>query len=571
MNKKFDAKVMAKSLKTFWNEPPKGRFLNLKEILCLGVGSLGVSFICNIVNIYITVGYLPTFYNMGQWGSLHATAIYALGFALGLIFTPIYAKKLQHTNSKYGRYKPYILFVAPIVALLTCIACWSPQNLDQNGRIIYAYLTCVPTLFIWSLWFNTWNMFPGVYSPNQQERTDIWSPIGLVMGFAPTVMNALRDPFAALWGDVVAARIFSITSSVLGVIMIFGLLKVKERVFVTEEESNKEQVGMWEGIKMVMKNPPLMILTLALCLGCLRTTIDMVWHIVARVNYASNMADGAKLFGALSVIVGFAATPNMLLLPLMTRKFNNRTIVMFWQVCNVGAYLILGIIGFQNLEPGTGTAILITVLRFIAIFNALGSLQPLMLSEIADYQQVKTGYRLEGFIQTFAYSLVGLVTQLAFFIPAIVQGVIGFNPNDYSIIIRDGFKEPLPEDNILSQELIDVANQYFNIAIWISVVSGALMLICLIFYPLSKKKHAQVVEELKAKSVNTEEIESEQGEGILMHVEEEIAEAETNIEAEITENNENASEEKEASEENSTQFNEQEETACDKENCEEKK
>lgn len=47
--------ALAVNIKRFWREPTKGRFLNLKEILCLGSAGLGVSFITNIINMYVTV------------------------------------------------------------------------------------------------------------------------------------------------------------------------------------------------------------------------------------------------------------------------------------------------------------------------------------------------------------------------------------------------------------------------------------------------------------------------------------------------------------------------------------
>lgn len=496
------AKALAAALKNFWREPPKGRFLNLREIFCLGSAGLGVSFICNIINAYVTIGYLPILYDLGRYGTLHATIIYITACAAGLILTPIYGRWIQRTRTKLGRYKPYILFLAPVVSILAVAAVWSPQSLTQDARILYVYLVCIPALLVWNLWNNTFNMFPGVFTPNQQERTDIWSPIGLVMGFAPTVMNVIKDVAAGLWGDVVAARVFGCASAVVGVICTIGLLGVRERVFITETENQKEKVSTLQGLKMVLKNRPLIILTLALMFGCMKGCIDLVWQIVARVHYADNMADGAMIFGAVSMIVGFGATPNMILLPFLTRKFNNRTIMIFWQCLNTGAYLILALIGFDNMAQGTSSAVLITALRFVAAFNAIGSLQPLMLSEIGDYQQRLSGYRLEGFIQTLAYSAVLLVTQLCALIPAVIQGAVGFNPNDYEIVAD--------APNILSAEKIAVADQYFNIAIWISVISGALMLICLFFYDLDKKKHAQIVAELQQDAVNADTILSEE-------------------------------------------------------------
>lgn len=499
-------------LKQFWHEPPKGKYLNLKEILCLGGASLDVSFICNIINMYVTVSQIPLLYNMGNYGTLHATIAYIVAFVAGMFLTPVYGRMVQNTKTKWGRYKPYIMFMAPIVALLGTLSAWSPQNLSITQATIYMYAICTPTLFIWNIWFNTWNLFPGVFSPNQQERVDIWAPIGLVMGFAPTLMNVLKDLFAGIWGDIIAARVFGLASALVGTICIIALLQVKERVFVTEKEDAEEKISTLQGIKLVLKNKPLLILTVALVLGCMKGTIDAVWNIIARVKYAANMADAAKIFGAVSMIVGFGATPNMVLLPLMTRKMNNRAIMIMWQAFNTGAYLILALIGFQNLQPGTTSAVIITALRFVAAFNAIGSLQPLMLSELSDYQQYLTGYRLEGFIQTIAYSVPALITQLCALIPAVIQGMVGFNPHNYIVAKgENGIEANQMPENVLSPELVAIADKYANIAIWISVVSGALMLIALFFYSFSKKKHAAVVEALKAQSVNGEEIQQEVG------------------------------------------------------------
>lgn len=509
--KKIDFGKVMKSVQKFWDTPPKGKFLNLKEILSLGTASLGVSCICNIISIYITVGYLPVLYNMGNFGTMHATIMYIVAFAFGMILTPIYGKMVQKTKTKFGRYKPYILFVAPILSLFAVLASWSPQGMSQTSNIIYMYLTCTPTIIVWNLWFNTFNMFPGVFTPNQQERTDIWSPIGLVMGLAPTIMNALKGVFAKIWGDVVAARVFSITSVIIGLLCVILLIKVKERVFVTEEEKQKESISMFKSLTMVLKNKPLMILALALICGSMKGTIDMSYELIGRVKYATEVGDAAAIFGGLSLIVGFAATPNMLLLPWLTRKFNNKTIMMFWQACNILGLAIFSIIGFQNFEQSTASAAIITALRFVATFNAIGSLQPLMLSEIGDYQQNKTGYRLDGFIQTIAYSVVTFLSNLLMLIPAVIQGKMGLNPSNYQVP-KEGMK------SYLTPELIATADGYFNVATYISLASSILMFICLIFYPLSKKKHAQIVEELKSKSVNSDEILSEQGDKVLFDI-----------------------------------------------------
>lgn len=530
-DKKFAkrAAALGANLKRFWKEPPKGRFLNLQEILRFGVSSLGMSFIANLVSIYVTVSQIPLLYDLGDKGTLHATIMYLIASVLALIITPFYGRMIQRTKTKFGRYKPYILCLAPIVAILGAASVWSPQSLDQTQRIIYVYMLCTPTLLMWNLWYNSFNMFPGVITPNQQERADIWAPVGLVIGFAPTIMNALKGIFVK-WGggDVGAARIYAIFCAVVGIALASALIGVKERVFITQEEEKKEKVSTIEGLKMIVKNKPLMIFTLALCLGCFKGTIDLSWEVIARVKYATNMADAAAIFGGLSLVVGFAATPNMILLPWMTRKFNNRTILIFWQACNVSANLICALIGLQNFPQGSWSPYVITIIRFVSLFNALTSLQPLILSEIGDLQQAKSGYRLEGFIQTFAYQLPLVASQVAALVPALIQTRMGYNPYYYQVV--EG------SDNILSPELIKIAENYGNVALWMSAVSSALMLICLLFYDLNKKKHAEIVAQLKATAVNADEIAQEQGSlNMLENVvdgikEEKIAETEENVE-----------------------------------------
>ena len=530
-DKKFAkrAAALGANLKRFWKEPPKGRFLNLQEILRFGVSSLGMSFIANLVSIYVTVSQIPLLYDLGDKGTLHATIMYLIASVLALIITPFYGRMIQRTKTKFGRYKPYILCLAPIVAILGAASVWSPQSLDQTQRIIYVYMLCTPTLLMWNLWYNSFNMFPGVITPNQQERADIWAPVGLVIGFAPTIMNALKGIFVK-WGggDVGAARIYAIFCAVVGIALASALIGVKERVFITQEEEKKEKVSTIEGLKMIVKNKPLMIFTLALCLGCFKGTIDLSWEVIARVKYATNMADAAAIFGGLSLVVGFAATPNMILLPWMTRKFNNRTILIFWQACNVSANLICALIGLQNFPQGSWSPYVITIIRFVSLFNALTSLQPLILSEIGDVQQAKSGYRLEGFIQTFAYQLPLVASQVAALVPALIQTKMGYNPYNYQVV--EG------SDNILSPELIKIAENYGNVALWMSAVSSALMLICLLFYDLNKKKHAEIVAQLKATAVNADEIAQEQGSlNMLENVvdgikEEKIAETEENVE-----------------------------------------
>ena len=474
-------KELPKTIKVFWKTPPKGRYLNLKEIACFAGSAFGMSTVVTVVSGLITATQIPTIYNFNV---IHGAWICLIASVLGLIIQPFFSKLLQNTNTKFGRYKPFILILAPILAVFAILATWQPQFALYQNRVIYAYCTCIPTLILWNLFQNTYYMLPGVVTPNQQERADIWSPIGLVIGFSPTVMNVLGNVIKSIFTDMgkeyMAYRILGFVYAAVGLALVMCLFKVKERLIVTNE--NKEKVGLIEGLRMVVKNKPLMVLTLALILGCCRTVVEIDAEYIGRLRYAVtelgevDVVKGLAIFGGLTMITGFAATPNMILLPLMTRKFNSRTILMFWAGCNTVGYLILGSIGIENIPQGTWSVVVITLLRFISLFNAIASLQPLMMAQLSDYQQLKTGKRLEGFY---------------------VKDAMGYQSSN---LVKPS---TIPEDVFWAPDAatVESALNYYNVAFIVSAVSAALMFITLLFYKLGKKEHAEVVRQLRERGL----------------------------------------------------------------------
>lgn len=475
------------SLKNGWSTPPKGRYLTFKEMACYGFSGLGVSFIVNVITAVITATQIPYIYEIDV---IHGTVIFSIVGVSNLLIQPFFGKMLQNTKTKIGRYKPYIIGIAPVISLFVVLATWLPQVNSMTFRVVYAYCTCIPVLVLWNIWYNTFYMIPAAMTPVSQERTDMLSPVGLIMGFAPTVMNFIIGPirahFMSQGREYMAFRLMGLISTAIGVILVFLIMKTKERIYETPQE--RENISVKEGLRLVMQNKPLMIYTLAMIIGSLRGVAEMNSYYIGQFRYGETTEQGLSLFSMLSPIVGFAATPAMLLLPFMTRKMNNKSIMIMWQAINTVAYGVLCIIGYENIPVGTPTAVVITVIRFVTGFNAVGTLTPIMLSEIYDYQQWKTGRRLEGFIQTFAVSMTGLVSQFAMFIPTFIQQKIGYQPMNF----KNG-AEYLPEN-------IAIMNQWFNISAVITVVSGILFIAVMAFYPLSKKKYNQIMEELKEKS-----------------------------------------------------------------------
>jgi Na+/melibiose symporter-like transporter len=491
---KPNLKLLLGKVKGYWKTPPEGRYLTLKETVNFGLYSLGVSFMTSAVNYVATIAFIPYFYKID---TIHAYIIVALSSFFNLILLPFIANKIEKTRTKWGRYKPYILFSAPLFAVLALLVMWVPQFQKESARIIYAYLTCLPVLILSAFSYNMYQTMPTILTPNGQERADIMTPIGLIFGFAPSVLQVVAGPIRGYFKDrgmeYMGLRVIGIFSVAVGLLLVMLILKSKERVYRIQDQDEKERIKMKEAFSMLSKNKALVILCLALVLGSMREFTNHFRWLIIQFRFAADVKTAIGISGIPMSIIGFAATVSMLLMPIVTRKMDKNKIIILFSTLGIISNAILGFVGYQRIPVGITSVIVVTLLHFISCINPAYLLVPVMLGELADNQQLLTGKRLDGHLQNLLFVTPGLFSQLFMILAWFWQKKIGFEARDYT------------ELAILTDAQQAVACSWFNAASIISVISGVLMITVLFFYPLSRKKHAEIVSELNKIAVLTNE------------------------------------------------------------------
>ena len=576
-------KKLFNTLKSMWDKPLPGRFLTLKEAGAFGIYALGNSWIYNTMMLVVTVTQIPYFYGVS---TMHGYILYIIGTLLASILTPLAANAMEKKRTKWGRYKPYILFSLPAFALFTMLAMWVPQGYTDAGKIAYVYISCVPLIAIATFSNNMYQTMPNVITPNSQERADIMTPVGLLVGFAPTIMNLIAGPIRSAFirsgqGEFMAMRVLGLIAVVLGTICIMFIIKVKERVYEIEtapdgfevktdlsdvqpegetappaaEEASEgaapladdgaregeltfEGMGAsetpasaeepflgnavpggetaaaaaaaapamparnkYQGVKdffSLFKNKPLMILFFALIVGSLREFWVQFRPFMLQLRYSADVTVALDIMGVANTVIGFASTVAMLLLPIVTRKLNKNVIIIVFSSLSLVVCGTLGFVGIENIPQGTVSAVVLTLLFFIAQCNPTYLLIPVMLGEIADWQQVRTGKRYEGHLQNFIFTIPGVFSQIAMLASWLWQNMVGFEPSLISENIEE-YGEVLASTHAL-------ANEWFNACFLLTAGSIVLMIILLCFYPLTRKKHAELIAELESKATNLDEL-----------------------------------------------------------------
>ncbi|MDE5618745.1 MAG: MFS transporter [Clostridia bacterium] len=486
-----------------WNTPPKeGYHLPNKEFVSYAVGGMGVQGF-GIFTQYFTItmgAYLSVHYQFDQRVVLYTTWIVAI---LSLFRAPIVGWIIDNTNTKWGRYRPFLLWAGfASVACFWLLAFIPDLFMPADGIPI----TITQILVIGSyqlIYFIAMTVF-GFYSygrtglaqvitPNTNERTKLYSVGGVIdsLGpsavqlFYPLIVNGIYGGSAMtnINSYRIVFPIFGCVMVALSLLMFFGC---KER-FVLEKKA-KKKVGFFNGLKKSFKNKYFLLANISNVLAFGRATVFGSSIYIA--TYLIGGSQGASVFGAMSTVLGIAFVPGMLFAPLIQKKLGKRnmTLVSFGGSAVISVFMLLLVL-FAYPKPGVASATpwLMYVCLFLHnVFAALYTVTgPAMTADYCDYQQWKTGDRLDGFMSQ--YSSV-IITVVGFGTTALVT----------EILTRVGAKNATDYANS------DVMRKVFIIWAIMGIACGVLAMIPYFFWDLTEKKQLQISQDLKKRALQSD-------------------------------------------------------------------
>lgn len=140
------------------------------EKFSYGLGCFGQNLVYGLMSSYLMIFYTDNF------GLAAATVgtLFLLARIWDAVIDPIIGVLVDRVNTKWGKFRPFILFGGILAGLLT-ILCFFNPNIGSTGKIIYAYLTYI----IWGTAYGVmdvpyWSMAPTM-TLDPDERTSIIS------------------------------------------------------------------------------------------------------------------------------------------------------------------------------------------------------------------------------------------------------------------------------------------------------------------------------------------------------------------------------------------------------------
>lgn len=499
-------KIGVATLKKHWKTPPDGYYVNYKEFLNMALGSGSISWLSVIISwttIAINIPMMISYFKVST-GFIFISGIIASIF--GLVRAPILSMMIDNSNSKKGKFKPFLPWTSILTVLCFTFIPFIPEA--WVGNILFAFdIPSIPIFavaashievslaslimfmliqigtFFYTLLSQCLVGIEQTISPVSQERANIGAFKGLISNIPSSVVNIIIPlvagiAFASSENPMNNIELYRWAFPICGIggiaFVFFAYFGTEERTVVHKEFVAK--VKFSEGAKQLFTNKYFWIITIFNIVVGIRGNINMYLWIC---NYAIGGQSGAFALTVCNMVLNNALVPGMLVGPWMIKKLGKRNVML---ISTVG----FTVMAFMQLFTLKSPYLMLVAIFFQNLFNGLSYIATIMVPDVLDYQQWKTGKRLEGFWQNcnaFVMTFCGLFTSVL--MPLFMSfGGVGFGDN-----IDTALKNP------------DIMYGTFKSVTWLGIIASVICVIPIIFYDLSEKKHADYIRALKIRAI----------------------------------------------------------------------
>ena len=472
--------------------------LSILEKFGYSLGDLAANLVFQTLMTYLAYFYTDIY----GLNATDATAImYIVGTVAAFSFNPIIGALADRTNSKWGKFRPWILYTSVPLGLISVMA-FSTPNFSYDGKVIYAVITYTLLLLLYASSNLPYSALSGVITGDMKERNSISSYRFVAVMFAQFFVQVFMLPiiiYAGAGDKAIGIEIVMTWLAIIGTIMLLiTFFTTKERIVPTEEQKS----SVFEDLKDLITNKPWLIMLILTTL----TFISLAMKGGSYVYYFENYIDETKLTVFISPILDYLTSVEI-------NFFGNDPVSAGFGLFNAGGiiFMIFGIGLSKPLADRYGKRNIFALFLFIStIFIILfyffdkssvelmfgsqilhgffyGITIPLlwaMIADVADYSEWKTNRRATAII--FSAMMVGLKLGLTIGGGLVVQilGNYGYEAN-----------KELAQSEYVVQGVKLLVSIYPAIPFLIGIA-------LLYFYEINKKMETQIEIDLRNRRIN---------------------------------------------------------------------
>ncbi len=394
--------------------------LSIKEKVGYGLGDTASHFVWDMVGFWILIFYTDTF----GISAAAAGTIMLIARIWDMVSDPIMGIIADRTNTRWGKFRPYILWMALPYSVLAVLTFTTP-DFGTTGKVIYAGVTYFLLMTVFTAINLPYSSLGAVMTSDSYERAGLNS-YRFIFAFAGQfVVTGTALYLANFFGGGDNAKGYQYTLTLFAVVS-FALFMItfkttRERV----QPPHEQKQNLKEDLKNLFRNRPWVILFFV---GIISFIMFAMQNLAIAYYFKYYIADeqGVQMFNIIGTVALILGIP---LSKPLSKKFGKRNVYM-------ASSLLSGIFFILIYLPGNDNIYAIYILNILAKFTYAPAVPLLwtMLADTADYSEWKSGRRATGLVfsaATFAQkagwgvggALAGWMLALYEFVPNAEQTV----------------------------------------------------------------------------------------------------------------------------------------------------
>lgn len=369
--------------------------------------------------LYCIIGSYLLYFYTDVFGLSVATAGAILLFTrlLDAVDAPVWGFIVDHTKSKYGRSRPYFLWLCVPFAVFMWLTFTTP-DLSGTTKVIYAVVTYILAgIFYTGIQTAITSILPNL--TNRTGERVILNTFRMVGGnIGAFVCMTFTLPLVAFFGGGDEQKGFSMTLAFFGIIAIILFIVAFKNLREVNVEKLKT-IPIKDSVKAIKGNWPWILIVTANLIFWIAITIRQ-----STVVYYCQYYLGDKDLTAVINGVTVAQVIGMVCIPFLVKVFNKYGTMIF-------GFILVALGHIAIFFCGSNIQILIALWVIACIGQGIACSMPFaMLSDTVDYGEWKTGIRASGFLTAIGSAFcIKAGSGIGGFIPAIVMEFFGYVPN----------------------------------------------------------------------------------------------------------------------------------------------
>ena len=421
---------------------------------------------------FLAMSYLTFFYtDIFGISTLVVSGLMLVSRLIDAFTDPIMGMIADHSQSKSGKFRPWIFWGAPVLGFLVFMLFTAP-DLSPTMKIVYVYVVYIAYSLASTIVNIPYHSLTPVISQDPHQRTVIvsWKQgMGTVSQFIITIMAL---PLVDLFGG--GKQGWALYGALVGIMLTisFWICAWGAKPYdVNNKGVIKKKFSLKEDMKLLFGNKSMVMLMIAFGTDVLAnatcSAVNMYYF-----KYVLHRVDLVPAVASATLFAGIILLP---ILPFLAKKIGKKRL--YWW----GSFLSIVPLVVMWFRPTAPVMILMSMMAAFGFVSRIPSnLGWAMLPECSDYSELKYGKRGDGMLSSSLTFINKFGMAIGGFIASFFLGIVGFVANQDQTPV--------------------VINMIIFLRFGMPVIGYIASLISMHFYEITNEKYAEIRTGLEAKN-----------------------------------------------------------------------